>query len=74
MVGLPTIQGNQTETSGVTTVAQHTRVEMGEHCREFHSGLPRTLNGYMVIWEIVDRLTKPAHFLPSKVELYQVFL
>ena len=32
----------------------------------FIVGLPRTLKGYTVIWVIVDRLTKSAHFLPSK--------
>ncbi|GKB92553.1 putative reverse transcriptase domain-containing protein [Tanacetum coccineum] len=30
----------------------------------FVSGLPRTLNGYDMLWVIVDRLTKSAHFLP----------
>jgi len=29
-------------------------------------GLPRTLKGYTVIWVTVERLTKLAHFLPSK--------
>ncbi|KAA0040306.1 pol protein [Cucumis melo var. makuwa] len=31
----------------------------------FITGLPRTLKGY-VIWVIVDRLTKSAHFVPGK--------
>nr|GEX25832.1 reverse transcriptase domain-containing protein [Tanacetum cinerariifolium] len=33
---------------------------------DFMSGLPRTPNGYDMIWVIVDRLTKSAHFLPMK--------
>nr|GEU68077.1 putative reverse transcriptase domain-containing protein [Tanacetum cinerariifolium] len=45
---------------------------------DFMTGLPRTLSGYDLIWVIVDRLTKSAHFLPKKktdsieklVELY----
>ena len=45
---------------------------------DFIVGLPRTARGYTVIWVVVDRLTKSAHFLPGKstysmdkwVELY----
>nr|GEW87963.1 hypothetical protein [Tanacetum cinerariifolium] len=33
---------------------------------DFVTGLPRTLSGYDLIWVIVDRLTKSAHFLPKK--------
>ncbi|GJX94908.1 putative reverse transcriptase domain-containing protein [Tanacetum coccineum] len=33
---------------------------------DFVSGLPRTSSGYDTIWVIVDRLTKSAHFLPTK--------
>ncbi|GJS63687.1 putative reverse transcriptase domain-containing protein [Tanacetum coccineum] len=33
---------------------------------DFVSGLPRTPSGYDKIWVIVDRLTKSAHFLPTK--------
>ncbi|TYJ98696.1 pol protein [Cucumis melo var. makuwa] len=29
-------------------------------------GLPRTLRGFTVIWEVVDRLTKSAHFILGK--------
>nr|GFA71603.1 retrotransposon protein, putative, Ty3-gypsy subclass [Tanacetum cinerariifolium] len=32
----------------------------------FIVGLPRTLSGYDSIWDIVNRLTKSAHFLPVK--------
>ncbi|KAA0036584.1 ty3-gypsy retrotransposon protein [Cucumis melo var. makuwa] len=31
-----------------------------------HPGLPRTLRGFTVIWVVVDRLTKSAHFVPGK--------
>ncbi len=34
---------------------------------DFVVGLPRSLKGHDVIWVIVDRLTKSAHFLPIKV-------
>ena len=34
---------------------------------DFVTGLPKTLRGNNVIWVIVDRLTKSAHFLPMKV-------
>ena len=33
---------------------------------DFIVGLPKTPKGYKVIWVIVDRLTKSAHFLPGK--------
>ncbi|GKE45565.1 putative reverse transcriptase domain-containing protein [Tanacetum coccineum] len=33
---------------------------------DFVTGLLRTLNGHHSIWDIVDRLTKSAHFLPMK--------
>ncbi|GJU50072.1 hypothetical protein Tco_1219627 [Tanacetum coccineum] len=33
---------------------------------DFVSRLPRTPSGYDLIWVIVDRLTKSAHFLPMK--------
>jgi transposase InsO family protein len=33
---------------------------------DFIVGLPRTQSGYNSIWEIVDRLTKVAHFIPVK--------
>jgi transposase InsO family protein len=33
---------------------------------DFIVGLPRTQSGYDLIWVIVDRLTKVAHFIPVK--------
>ncbi|KAL0534251.1 hypothetical protein IC582_028540 [Cucumis melo] len=33
---------------------------------DFITGLSRTLRGFTVIWVVVDRLTKSAHFVPGK--------
>ncbi|KAA0053211.1 pol protein [Cucumis melo var. makuwa] len=33
---------------------------------DFITGLPKTLKGYTVIWVVVDRLTKSAHFVLGK--------
>ncbi|KAA0037385.1 ty3-gypsy retrotransposon protein [Cucumis melo var. makuwa] len=33
---------------------------------DFITELPRTLRGFTVIWVVVDRLTKSAHFVPGK--------
>ncbi|KAL0561248.1 hypothetical protein IC582_001670 [Cucumis melo] len=33
---------------------------------DFITGLPKTLKGYIVIWVVIDRLTKSAHFVPGK--------
>ncbi|TYK18660.1 ty3-gypsy retrotransposon protein [Cucumis melo var. makuwa] len=33
---------------------------------DFITGLQRTLRGFTVIWVVVDRLTKSAHFVPGK--------
>ena len=35
---------------------------------DFVTSLPRTQRQYDVIWVIVDRSTKSAHFLPVNVE------
>jgi hypothetical protein len=34
---------------------------------DFIVGLPCTQTGYDLIWVIVDRLTKVAHFIPMKM-------
>jgi hypothetical protein len=41
-------------------------------CRYFGSkyDLPRTQAGYDLIWVIVDRLTKVAHFIPIKTTYF----
>jgi hypothetical protein len=33
---------------------------------DFGTSLPRTVTGLDVVWVVVDRLTKSAHFLPIK--------
>ncbi|KAA0032070.1 pol protein [Cucumis melo var. makuwa] len=33
---------------------------------DFITGLPKTLKGYIVIWVVIDRLTKSVHFVPGK--------
>ena len=33
---------------------------------DFITGLPKTRRGFNVIWVIVDRLTKAAHFIPDR--------
>ncbi|GJY54310.1 putative reverse transcriptase domain-containing protein [Tanacetum coccineum] len=33
---------------------------------DFNTKLPKTLNGHDTIWVIVDRLTKSAHFIPTR--------
>ena len=38
----------------------------GEVSMDFISGLPKTRRGFNVIWVIVDRLTKIAHFISGK--------
>nr|GEW82037.1 reverse transcriptase domain-containing protein [Tanacetum cinerariifolium] len=42
------------------------KVDIATITMDFVSGLPRTSSGYDTIWVIVDRLTKSAHFLPTK--------
>jgi hypothetical protein len=37
---------------------------MGKHLYGLHCGYARTSRGYNLIWVIVDRLTKSAHFIP----------
>ena len=34
---------------------------------DFVTALPRSPNGNNAVWVIIDRLTKPAHFLPFRV-------
>ena len=39
---------------------------------DFVTGLPKSKLRHDAIWEIVDRLTKSAHFLPVSMTLVQV--
>ena len=34
---------------------------------DFVSGLPKTVKEHNLIWVIVDKMTKSAHFLPIKI-------
>ncbi|KAA0058528.1 DNA/RNA polymerases superfamily protein [Cucumis melo var. makuwa] len=47
-------------------VAEFVRWKWESVSIDFITGLPRTLKGYTVIWVVVDRLTKSAHFVPGK--------
>ena len=38
----------------------------GNIAMDFIVGLPKTHKAYTMIWVVVDRLTKSAHFLPGK--------
>ncbi|GJV35066.1 putative reverse transcriptase domain-containing protein [Tanacetum coccineum] len=42
-------------------IAMYERIAM-----DFVTKLPRTISGHDAIWVIIDRLTKPAHFLPMR--------
>ncbi|GJT08255.1 putative reverse transcriptase domain-containing protein [Tanacetum coccineum] len=41
-------------------------VEVGENTIDFITKLPKTSNRHDTIWVIVDRLTKSAHFIPTR--------
>ena len=46
---------------------------------DFVTGLPRSPKGHEVIWVIVDRMTKIAHFIPVKMtysldQLAQIYI
>ena len=34
---------------------------------DFVTSLPKTMEGYDTIWVIIDRLTKTAHFVPTRI-------
>ncbi|KAA0049790.1 putative Retrotransposon protein [Cucumis melo var. makuwa] len=47
-------------------VADFVRWKWESVSMDFITGLSKTLKGYTVIWVVVDRLTKSAHFVPGK--------
>ncbi|TYK22669.1 ty3-gypsy retrotransposon protein [Cucumis melo var. makuwa] len=47
-------------------VADFVRWKWESVSMDFITRLPKTLKGYIVIWVVVDRLTKSAHFVPRK--------
>ncbi|GJU51706.1 putative reverse transcriptase domain-containing protein [Tanacetum coccineum] len=50
----------------LTGTTRDSYVEMGKNHNGFHPKLPKTSNGHNIIWVIVDRLTKSAHFIPTQ--------
>ncbi|KAA3466404.1 DNA/RNA polymerases superfamily protein [Gossypium australe] len=51
-----------------TLACDDTRAEMGQSYNGFVSGLPLTLKKKDVIWVVIDRLTKSAHFIPVRTD------
>nr|GEW04015.1 reverse transcriptase domain-containing protein [Tanacetum cinerariifolium] len=50
----------------LTGTAKNSYVEVGKNNNGFVTILPKTSNGHDTIWVIVDRLTKSAHFIPTR--------
>nr|GEW47856.1 reverse transcriptase domain-containing protein [Tanacetum cinerariifolium] len=50
----------------LTGTARNSYVEGERITMDFVTKLPKTTNGYDTIWVIVDRLTKSAHFIPTR--------
>nr|GFB41864.1 reverse transcriptase domain-containing protein [Tanacetum cinerariifolium] len=50
----------------LTGTARNSYVVMGKNNNGFHHKLPKTSNGHGTIWVIVGRLTKFAHFIPTR--------
>nr|GEV50147.1 putative reverse transcriptase domain-containing protein [Tanacetum cinerariifolium] len=50
----------------LTGTTRNSYVEIGKNNDGFVSKLPKTSSGHDTIWVIVDRLTKSAHFIPTK--------
>ncbi|GJX68409.1 putative reverse transcriptase domain-containing protein [Tanacetum coccineum] len=49
----------------LTDTARDSYMEMGRITMDFVTKLPKTSSGHDIIWVIVDRLTKSAHFIPT---------
>ena len=64
--GLPKSKGRVSSSFGIITAYQNTRMEMGPNYHGFCSGLPLTGRKHDLVWVVVDRLTKSAHFLPVR--------
>nr|GEX40280.1 putative reverse transcriptase domain-containing protein [Tanacetum cinerariifolium] len=50
----------------LTGTARNSYVEMERITMDFITKLPKTSNGHDTIWVIIDRLTKSAHFIPTR--------
>ncbi|GJT06671.1 putative reverse transcriptase domain-containing protein [Tanacetum coccineum] len=50
----------------LTDTARDSYMEMGRITMDFVTKLPKTSSGHDTIWVIVDRLTKSAHFIPTR--------
>ncbi|KAA0032712.1 ty3-gypsy retrotransposon protein [Cucumis melo var. makuwa] len=62
----PRSESTLTEASRVVATLECARMEMGERVDGLHYRTAQTLKGYTVIWVVVDRLTKSAHFVLGK--------
>jgi hypothetical protein len=59
-------EGRTPETSRITATSEDSEWKWEEIRMDFIVVLPLTQAGYDLIWVIVDRLTKSAHFIPIK--------
>ncbi|GJW36259.1 hypothetical protein Tco_0059179 [Tanacetum coccineum] len=50
----------------LTDTTRDSYMEMGKNNNGLHYKLPKTSSGHDIIWVIVDRLTKSAHFIPTR--------
>ncbi|GKB33926.1 reverse transcriptase domain-containing protein [Tanacetum coccineum] len=50
----------------LTGTTKNSYVEMEKITTDFVTKLPKTSSGHDIIWVIVDRLTKSAHFIPTR--------
>ncbi|GJR86764.1 putative reverse transcriptase domain-containing protein [Tanacetum coccineum] len=60
------VKAEHQKTSGLLQQPEIPVWKWGRITMDFVNGLPRMLSGYDTIWVIIDRLTKSAHFLPTK--------
>ena len=66
MFNLPVGKVPETLSCRIATTLKCFSMKMGSSLYGFISGLPKTKQGYNVIWVVVDRLTKTSHFIPGK--------
>ncbi|GJW71317.1 reverse transcriptase domain-containing protein [Tanacetum coccineum] len=50
----------------LTDITSDTYMEIGKNNNGLRYKLPQTSSGHDIIWVIVDRLTKSAHFIPTR--------